>query len=95
MNVAEEFQDEISKIFDDFLSLMRDSRPRVIVDSKRYFGYCVVNVTLYKCRSCVTPFISSTIRVQRSSDLKYLAKLLDSLIDTWSRRAPCLSSDEE
>ena len=40
MNVAEGFQDEISKIFDDFLSLMRDSRPRVIVDSKRHFGYC-------------------------------------------------------
>ena len=92
MNKAEPLQDEISKIFDDFLGLMCDSRPRVIVESKRNFGYCIVTVTLYKCRSCLTPFISSTFRIQRRSDLKYLCNLLDSLADTW---ATCLSSDED
>ena len=92
MNVAEEFQHEISKIFDDFCSLMRDSRTRVIVESQRKFGYCVVTVTLFKCRSWFNPFIKSTIRIERRSDLGYLAKILDSLIDTWST---CLSSDED
>ena len=92
MNKAEPLQEEISKIFDDFLSLMGDSRPRVIVESKRNFGYCIVTVTLYKCRSCLTPFISSTFRIQRRSDMKYLCNLLDSLADTW---ATCLSSDED
>ena len=92
MNVAEQFQEEISQIFDSFLALMCDSRPRVVVESQRNFGYCIVTVTLFKCRSCLTPFISSTFRIQRKSDLKYLCKLLDSIADTW---ATCLSSDEE
>ena len=92
MNVAEQFQEEISQIFDSFLALMCDSRLRVVVESQRNFGYCIVTVTLFKCRSCLTPFISSTFRIQRKSDLKYLCKLLDSIADTW---ATCLSSDEE
>ena len=92
MNVAEQYQHEISNIFDDFLDLMRLSRPRVDVSSQRYFGYCVVTVTLYKCRSCVTPFISTTVKVKRASDLKYLCKLLDSFVDTWSTPLP---SDED
>ena len=52
MNPAESFQDEIKEIFDDFLELMKFSRPKVVVESQRYFGFCVVGVTLFKCRSC-------------------------------------------
>ena len=92
MNKAEEFQYEISNIFDDFLSLMRDSRPRVIVESQRNFGYCSVTVTLLKCRNCVNPCITSKLTIKSRSDLKYLCKFLDSLADTWSTS---LSSDED
>ena len=88
MNPAESFQDEIKEIFDDFLELMKFSRPKVVVESQRYFGFCVVGVTLFKCRSCVKPLIEATIRVSSNNDVLHLAKFLDGIINLWKNNTP-------
>ena len=72
MNPAEKYQDEIDKIFDDFCELMRYSRARIVVESQRYYGFCVVKFKLFKCRSCVQPLLKSTIYVRTKTDIIHL-----------------------
>ena len=41
-NPAEQYQVEISEIFDHFLDLMRTSSAHVDIESQRFQGYCQV-----------------------------------------------------
>ena len=85
MNPAECFQDEINDIFDDFLGLMRNSRAKVIIESQRYYGFCIVTLTLFKCRSCSEPLITTTIHVRSSNDVIHLARFLDCIVLCWKK----------
>ena len=51
-NRAEQYQHQISDIFDKFLNSRTDSRVRVDIDSLRQDGFCIVKLTLWRCRSC-------------------------------------------
>ena len=45
-NPAEEYQVEISEIFNNFLDLMQTSSARVDIESQRFQGYCQVKLSL-------------------------------------------------
>ena len=45
-NLTEQYQLEISEIFDQFLDLMRTSSAHVDIQSQRFQGYCQVKLTL-------------------------------------------------
>ena len=62
---------------------MKFSRPKVVVESERYFGFCLVGVTVFKCRSCFNPLIEATVRVSSSNDVLHLARFLDGIINVW------------
>lgn len=82
-NPAEQYQVEISEIFDDFLDLMRTSSVRVEVESQRFHGYCQVKLTLWKCGSCPHPLFATFFTVRESSDLGHLAQYLDLIQNKW------------
>ena len=52
INPVQQYQWQISDLFDCFLNSMKDSRARVEVDSQRHEGFCIIKITLWKCRSC-------------------------------------------
>ena len=90
-NPAEQYQVEISEIFDDFLDLMRTSSVRVEVESQRFHGYCQVKLTLWKCGSCPHPLFTTFFTVRKSSDLGHLAQYLDLIQNKWRL---CFDADE-
>ena len=51
-NSAEQYQDEIKLIFDEFIELMHTSAAQVEVDSQRCNGYYKISINLWKCGSC-------------------------------------------
>ena len=82
-NPAEQYQVEISEIFDQFLDLMRTSCARVDIESQRFQGYCQVKLSLGKCGSCPNPLFATFFTVHDSSDLGHLAEYLDGVQKTW------------
>ena len=86
MNPAEQYQWQISDLFETFLNSMKDSRARVEVDSQRHEGLCIVKITLWKCRSCPKhQYLFRTLfYVRGQRDITNLEKHFDSLVALYS-----------
>ena len=82
-NPAEQYQVEISEIFDHFLDLMQTSSARVDIESQRFQGYCLVKLTLWKCGSCAHPLFSTFFTVRESCGLGHLAQYLVIIQNKW------------
>ena len=82
-NPAKKYQDEIGKIFDDFLDLMRHSTARVKVESTRCHGFCQIKLRLRKCSFSNSTLFTTFFTVRDESDLKHLAHYLDLIQRTW------------
>ena len=92
-NPAEQYQVEISEIFDNFLDLMRTSSARVDIESQRFQGYCQVKLSLWQCGSCPHPLFSTFFTVRESCDLAHLAQYLDLIQNKWRLYSNAEDSD--
>ena len=86
INPAEQYQWQISDLFENFLGCMKNSRARVEVDSQRHEGLCIVKITLWKCRSCPKHLylFRTLFYVRGQRDITNLQKHFDSLVSTYS-----------
>ena len=82
-NPAEKYQDEIRKIFDDFLDLMLHSTACVEVESTHCHGFCQIKLRLWKCSFCNHTLFTTFFTVRDESDLKHLAHYLDLIQRMW------------
>ena len=82
-NRAEGYQEDISKIFDDFLELMSTSAARVEVESQWCDGFCKVKLSLWKCSSCDHSLLTTFFTVCEQCDVKHLARYLDRIQKAW------------
>ena len=82
-NRAEGYQEDISKIFDDFLELMSTSAARVEVESQWCDSFCEVKLSLWKCSSCDHSLLTTFFTVREQCDIKHLARYLDGIQKTW------------
>ena len=82
-NPTEQYQVEISEIFDHFLDLMQTSSACIDIESQRFQGYCQVKLTLWKCGSCAHPLFSTFFTVHGSWDLGHLTQYLDIIQNKW------------
>ena len=82
-NSAEQYQDEIKLIFDEFIELMHTSAAHIEVDSQRCNGYCKISINLWKCGSCSRPLFTTFFTVWDPCDLKHLAKHMDCIQKVW------------
>lgn len=96
-NRAEQYQHQISDIFDKFLNSMRDSRVRVDIDSLHQDGFCIVKFTLWRCRSCPEDsyLFRTLFYVCRLYDLTNLQRHLDAIVWTYSVSPRSDSSETE
>ena len=95
INPAQQYQWQISDLFDCFLNSMKDSRARVEVDSQRHEGFCIVKITLWKCRSCPKHlYLFRTLFYMRGQrNIVNLQRHLDALVSSYSVSTPSESSD--
>ena len=82
-NHMEQFQDEISKILDDFLEIMKTSTCHIEYESYKENSYCQVNIKLWKTRSCRKHLLETAFFVKRRADLSHLARFLDSVANVF------------
>ena len=80
-----------------FLNSMKDSRARVEVDSQRHEGFCIVKITLWKCRSCPKHLylFRTLFYVRGQRDITNLQRHLDALVSSYSVSTPSESSDTD
>ena len=85
-NVAEQYQHRIADIIERFVNSMRDSRMRVDINSSREDGFCIVELTLWRCRSCPDHlyFLRTLFYVHRQYDITNLQRHLDAIVWTYS-----------
>ena len=95
INPAQQYQWQISDLFDGFLNSMKDSRARVEVDSQSPEGFCIVKITLWKCRSCPKHLylFRTLFYVRGQRDITNVQRHLDALVSSYSVSAPSESSD--
>ena len=94
INPVQQYQWQISDLFDGFLNSMKDSRARVEVDSQRHKG---IKITLWKCRSCPKHLylFRTLFYVGGQRDITNLQRHLDALVSSYSVSAPSESSDTD
>ena len=97
INPVQQYQWQISDLFDCFLNSMKDSRARVEVDSQRHKGFCIVKITLWKCRSCPKHLylFRTLFYVRGQCDITNLQRHLDALVSLYSVSTPSESSDTD
>ena len=85
-NRTKQYQHQISDIFDRYLNSMRDSRARVDIDSSREDGFCIVKLTLWRCRNCPDHLylLRTLFYVHRQYDITNLQRHLDAIVWTYS-----------
>ena len=85
-NLAEQYQHRIIDIIERFVNSMRDSRARVDINSSREDGFCIVELTLWRCRSCPDHlyFFRTLFYVCRQYDITILQRHLDAIVSTYS-----------
>ena len=95
INPAQHYQLQILDLFDCFLNSMKDSCARVEVDSQRHEGFCIIKITLSKCRSCPKHlYLFRTLFYMRGQrDITNLQRHLDALVSSYSVSTPSESSD--
>ena len=82
-NHMEQFQDEISKILDDFLEIMKTSTCHIEYSSYKENSYCHVIIKLWKMLSCRKHLLETAFFVKRRADLSHLARFLDSVANVF------------
>ena len=84
-------------IFDKFLNSMRDSRVRVDIDSLHQDRFCIVKLTLWRCRSCPEDsyLFRTLFYVRRQYNLTNLQRHLDAIVWTYSVSPRSDSSETE
>ena len=80
---TEGYQEDISKIFDDFLEIMSTSAARVEVESQWCDVFCKVKLSLWKCSSCDCSLLTTFFTVREECDVKHLARYLDRIQKAW------------
>ena len=95
INPVQQYQWQISDLFDGFLNSMKDSCARVEVDSQRHEGFCIVKITLWKCRSCPKHLylFQTLFYVRGQRNITNLQRHFDALVSSYSVSAPSESSD--
>ena len=85
-NLAEQYQHRIIDIVERFVNSMRDSRARVDINSLREDGFCIVELTLWRCRSCPDHlyFFRTLFYVHRQYNITILQRHLDAIVSTYS-----------
>ena len=85
-NPAEQYQHRIADIIQRFLNSMRDSRTRVDIDSSTEDGFCIVELTLWRCRSCPDHLylFRTLFYISRQYDMTNLQRHLDVIVWTCS-----------
>ena len=85
-NPAEQYQHRISDIIQRFVNSMRDSRARVDINSSREDGFCIVELTLWRCRTCPDHlYLFRTLFYMRKQyDITILQRHLDAIVWTYS-----------
>ena len=85
-NPAEQYQHKISDIIQRFVHSMRDSRARVDINSSREDGFCIVELTLWRCRTCPDHlYLFRTLFYMRKQyDITILQRHLDAIVWTYS-----------
>ena len=85
-NLAEQYQHRIEDIIQRFVNSMRDSRARVDINSSREDGFCIVELTLWRCRSCPDHlyFFRTLFYMRRQYDITILQRHLDAIVWTYS-----------
>ena len=98
-NEAEQYQHRIANIIERFVNSMTDSRARVDINSSREDGFCIVELFLWKCRSCPDHlyFFRTLFYVRRQYDITILQRHLDAIVWTYSvsPRSDSSTSDAE
>ena len=85
-NLTEQYQHQIENIIQRFVNSMRDSRARVDINSSREHGFCIVELTLWRCRSCPDHlYLFRTLFYMRKQyDITNLQRHLDAIVWTYS-----------
>ena len=85
-NLAEQYQHQIADVIERFVKSMRDSRARVDINSSREDKFCIVELTLQRCRSCPDHLylFRTLFYVHRQYDITILQRHLDAIVLTCS-----------
>ena len=85
-NPAEQYHHMISDIIQRFVNSMRDSRARVDINSSREDGFCIVELTLWRCRTCPDHlYLFRTLFYMRKQyNITILQRHLDAIVWTYS-----------
>ena len=85
-NRAEQYQHRIADIIQRFVNSMRDSRARVDINSSREDSFCIVELTLWRCRSCPDHLylFTTLFYVRKQYDITNLQRHLDAIVWTYS-----------
>ena len=84
-NPAEQYQHRIADIIQRFVNSMRDSRARVDINSSREDGFCIVELTLWRCRTCPDHlYLFRTLFYMRKQyNITILQRHLDAIVWTY------------
>ena len=85
-NLAEQYQHQIEDVIQRFLNSMRHSRARVDINSSREDEFCIVELTLWRCRSCPDHLylFRTLFYVRKQYDITILQRHLDSIVLSYS-----------
>ena len=85
-NPAEQYQHRIADIIQRFVNSMRDSRAKVDINSSREDGFCIVELTLWRCRTCPDHLylFRTLFYVYKQYDITILQRHVDAIVWTYS-----------
>ena len=85
-NLAEQYQHQTEDVIQRFLNSMRHSRARVDINSSREDEFCIVELTLWRCRSCPDHLylFRTLFYVRKQYDITILQRHLDSIVLSYS-----------
>ena len=93
-NHAEQYQEEIRLIFDQFIELMRTFAATADMESQCCQGYYQNTLKLWKCGSCSRPLFTTFFTVCDPCDLKHLAQHMDCVQKIWKFYSPSDDSSD-
>ena len=85
-NLAEQYQHRIADIIQRFVNSMTDSRAKIDINSSREDRFCIVELTLWRCRSCPDHlyFFRTLFYIHRQYDITNVQRHLYAIVLTYS-----------
>ena len=85
-NLAEQYEHRIADIIERFVNSMTDSRARIDINSSREDRFWIVELTLWRCRSCPDHLylFRMLFYIHRQYDITHLQRLLDAIVLTYT-----------